>query len=134
VSQNSFDTSLNSELDLAYFLIYLLDSGYRRCYATSALLLAVRCLPTFQVQASLDDLEILRDKFSIHWCTAGVDRRASEDKTFSGIGIISCSGCSFGFARRVSIVLHMALKVFLNLFKLIFFKVKYTKGGQSRLG
>jgi hypothetical protein len=63
-----------------------------------------------------------------------MDRRAPEDKTVSGVGIISCSGCSFGFAGRVSIVLRMALKVFLNLFKFYFLKVKYTKGRQSRLG
>jgi hypothetical protein len=58
-----------------------------------------------------------RDKFSIQWCTIGVDGRSPEDKTFWGVGIISCSGCSFGFASLVSIVLRMALKVLFNLFK-----------------
>jgi hypothetical protein len=60
-----------------------------------------------------------RDKFSIQWCTAGVDRRAPEDKTFWGVGIISCLGCSFGFAGPMSIVLRMALKVLFNLFKFL---------------
>jgi hypothetical protein len=119
VSQNFSDASLNLELDLAYFLIYLLDSGYERCYATSTLLLAVRRLPTCQVQALLHDLEILPG--SIHWCTIGVDRRTLKDKTFWGVGIISYSGCSFGFVGPVSIVLRMALKVLFNLFKFKFF-------------
>jgi hypothetical protein len=46
-----------------------------------------------------------------------MDRRAPEDKTLWGVGIISCSGCSFGFAGPVSIVLRMALKVLFYLFK-----------------
>jgi hypothetical protein len=46
-----------------------------------------------------------------------VDRRALKDKTLWGIGIISYSGCSFGFVGPVSIVLCMALKVLFNLFK-----------------
>ena len=46
VSKNSSNTSLNSELDLAYFLIYLLDSTYKKYYTTFALLLTIRRLPT----------------------------------------------------------------------------------------
>jgi hypothetical protein len=75
-----------------------------------------------------------RDKFRIHWYTAGVDRRAPKDKTFWGVGIISCLGCRFGFAGPVSIVLRMALKVLFNLFKILKIKSNRLKGDSQGWG